>query len=81
MGVGRLIQGTLVAKGKYTLIPQKGPQKNVQFSKMFVNKGLDREEVEQVQPGDIVSLAGVSDITIGDTITSLENPKQCQPSK
>ncbi|NQZ65865.1 MAG: translational GTPase TypA [Mycoplasmatales bacterium] len=79
MGVGRLIQGDLSSKRKYTLIKQNGVTKTVQFSKMFVNKGLDREEVDNVIPGDIVSLAGIADITIGDTITSLDNPVAMEP--
>lgn len=79
MGVGRLISGKLTSKGKYTLMSQDGTSKQVGFSKMFVNKGLDREEVEQVQPGDIVALAGVPTITIGDTVTSLDNPVAMAP--
>ena len=79
MGIGRLIKGKLTSKGRYKILSQDGKTKEVSFSKLFVNKGLDREEVEQVQPGDIVSLAGVADITIGDTITSIENPEIMPP--
>lgn len=79
MGIGRLIKGKLTAKGRYTILSQNGKSKEVSFSKMFVNKGLDREEAEQVQPGDIVSVAGVADITIGDTITSVDNPEAMAP--
>ena len=79
MGIGRLIKGKLTSKGRYKILSQDGTEKEVSFSKMFVNKGLDREEVEQVQPGDIVSIAGYADITIGDTITSINNPEAMDP--
>ena len=79
MGVGRLIKGKLSQKGRYKVISQDGSEKEVGFSKLFVNKGLDREEVGEVQPGDIVSIAGHADITIGDTITSIENPEIMEP--
>ena len=58
---------------------QAGTSKVVAFSKIFVNKGLGREEVEEVQPGDMVSVCGIADITIGDTITSIDNPVVMDP--
>ena len=79
MGVGRLIKGKLEARKRYLIVSQNGNRKEVAFSKLFVNKGLDREEVQVVQPGDIVSLAGVADITIGDTITTSANPEVMEP--
>ena len=79
MGVGRLIKGKLEARKRYLIVSQNGNRKEVAFSKLFVNKGLDREEVQVVQPGDIVSLAGVADITIGDTITTSANPEVMDP--
>lgn len=80
MGVGRLVKGKLTDKGRYALAKNDGSIKtNVGFSKLFVNKGLDREEVTQVQPGDIALVAGIADITIGDTITSMENPEKLPP--
>lgn len=79
MGVGRLIKGKLEARKRYLIVSQNGNKKEVAFSKLFVNKGLDREEVQIVQPGDIVSLAGVADITIGDTITTSTEPEVMDP--
>ena len=79
MGIGRLISGKLEHGQRYSLVQNDGSIKKVQFSKIFVNKGLDKEEVKVVQPGDIVRVAGISDITIGDTISDLDNPKQMEP--
>ena len=79
MGVGRLKAGKLTKSGRYRLIKQSGVAKDISIAKLFVNKGLDRIEVELIQPGDIVSFSGIPDITIGDTITSIDNPVQMEP--
>ncbi|CAM9118186.1 translational GTPase TypA [Mycoplasma marinum] len=75
LGLGRLVKGTLTQKGRYSLINSNGDIKTVGFSKIFVNDGLDRKEVSTIQPGDLCIVAGVADITIGDTISSIENPE------
>ncbi len=80
LGIGRLVKGKLTDKGRYAIAKNSGEIKqNVGFSKLFVNKGLDREEVTQVQPGDIATIAGIPDITIGDTITSMDKPEKMAP--
>lgn len=79
LGVGRLVKGKLTSKGRFSLVTNDGQIKNVGFSKVFVNKGLDRLEVDEVQPGDIATIAGIADITIGDTISSVENPEKLPP--
>ena len=52
--------------------------KNAQgkVAKLFTYQGLKRTEVEEAQAGDIVSLSGVADINIGDTICDLNNPEK-----
>ena len=79
LGVGRLVQGTLKTKVKYSMINEHGLQKNVAFSKLFINEGLDRKEVTEVMPGDITIVAGIPDITIGDTISEVANPIKLEP--
>ena len=75
IGIGRLKKGTLATGKKYSLINEEGKVKNVQFAKLFVNKGLDRDEVKQVEAGDMAMVTGIADITIGDTISTVENPQ------
>ncbi len=74
LGLGRLKKGTLKRTGKYSLINAEGNIKNIGFSKIFVNDGLDRKEVEEIEPGDLCIVAGIPDITIGDTISTVDNP-------
>ena len=79
LGVGRLKKGKLEVRKQYALIPQDGEQKNVQIAKLFINEGLDRKEVKEVEAGDIAMISGIADITIGDTITVVENPVAMDP--
>ena len=79
LGVGRLVRGTLKTNQKYSIINEKGLQKNVNFPKLFVNVGLDRSEVKEVYAGDICTVSGYADITIGDTISEVSNPVKLEP--
>jgi GTP-binding protein len=45
-----------------------------------VFEGLERVEVEEAGPGDIVALAGFEVVNIGETITDLEDPRPLRPS-
>ena len=53
------------------------PEKNnkVKISKLYEFEGLNRVEVEEAGIGSIVAISGISDIHIGDTLCSPENPK------
>src|SRR4029453_508396 len=46
----------------------------VQNSGLFITNGLDRESVESVGPGDIVAIAGIPEITIGETLSDPADP-------
>ena len=81
VGIGRLRKGTIDVKKRYSIINRKGEVENVRFSKIFVNKGLDRTEVDLIHAGDMAIVAGVADITIGDTVSTTENPIGMDPIK
>ena len=74
LAVGRLKNGKLSA-GNYTLCRVDGPQEPVKVTQVYGWRGLKRVEVESVEAGDIVAIAGIEDIGIGDTIADRENPK------
>lgn len=75
IAVGRLSNGTLEMNKQYTLCTEKENVNNVKFSALYTFKGLEKVKVNKVEAGDIIAVAGVSDVGIGDTITSQENPK------
>ncbi|WP_423125852.1 translational GTPase TypA [Kocuria palustris] len=71
----RIFSGTL-KKGQTVAWARKdGSLKNVRISELLATKGLDRVPTESAGPGEIVAVAGIEDITIGETLTDPENPK------
>ncbi|KAA3601465.1 MAG: translational GTPase TypA [Calditrichaeota bacterium] len=75
IAVGRLSNGTLEMNKQYTLCTENENINNIKFSALYTFKGLEKVKVPQVVAGDIIAVAGVSEIYIGDTITSQDNPK------
>jgi GTP-binding protein len=71
---GTLLRGTEVGIGKLD-----GKLQPTKITKLFTFRGLDRDEAEQVQAGDIVAIAGVEGIQIGESITDLANPEPLEP--
>lgn len=70
MAVGRVYEGTLKTGQEVTILGANGGQRKGRITKLFVFDGMDRMETESVVAGDIVALAGLSDIYVGETITS-----------
>ncbi len=75
LGIGRITKGTLkeaqsvgVAQGNDSLTQKK-------VNQVFVYKGLKRMPVKEAECGDIVVISGISDISIGETITDFANPQ------
>ena len=52
-----------------------GTIKNIKLSEMLMTEALDRVPAELARPGDIVAIAGIPDITIGETLSDPEDPK------
>jgi len=75
IAVGRLSNGTLEMNKNYTLCGEFKNTTNVKFSAIYTFIGLSKKQVEKVEAGDIIAIAGVEDIKIGDTISALEEPK------
>ena len=68
LGIGRVFQGTLKAQEPIVVCDDKGNVRNKQTSQIFVYKGLTRVSVEEAHSGDIVVVAGIADISIGETL-------------
>ncbi|MBU0708497.1 translational GTPase TypA [Patescibacteria group bacterium] len=64
--IGRIHQGVIEKGQKVSLIQKSNSSYTVE--KVFVSEGLSRKEVEQASSGDIVAIAGLGDVKIGDTI-------------
>ena len=74
IAIGRIFDGRVKVGDHVAVSKLSGAIQRTRVTKLFVFDGLRRVEVEEAVAGDIVCLAGLSDITIGETITDAENP-------
>ena len=75
VAIGRLNNGILEMNQPYSLCGKDKTTNGHKFSALYTFKGLDKIQVEKVEAGDIIAVAGLEDITIGDTISSNEDPE------
>ena len=76
IGVGKIDNGKLKVNQDIVLVNHHEPdkQKRVKISKLYEFDGLNKVEVQEATVGSIVAISGITDIHIGDTICSPENP-------
>jgi GTP-binding protein len=79
IAIARVFNGTLRRGTEVGISKLDGKLQSTKITKLFTFRGLDRDEAEQVQAGDIVALAGVEGIQIGESITDLANPAPLEP--
>jgi GTP-binding protein len=71
----RVYNGTLKKGQQVAWARHDGTVQTVKITELLATKGLDRVPAEEAKAGDIVAVAGIADIMIGDTLTDLDNPK------
>jgi GTP-binding protein len=79
IAIARVFNGTLLRGTEVGISKLDGKIQATKITKLFTFRGLERDEAEQVQAGDIVALAGVEGIQIGESITDLANPSPLEP--
>ncbi|WP_291439454.1 translational GTPase TypA [Desulfovibrio sp.] len=75
LAVGRIMHGHVHSKETLACIGENGKPRALRATKLQVYDGLKLAEVETATPGDIVVLAGIEDVTSGDTICTSTNPR------
>ncbi|MFC1481206.1 translational GTPase TypA [Candidatus Neomarinimicrobiota bacterium] len=75
VAVGRLSNGTLEMGKKYSLCGAEVTKSDIGFSAIYTFEGLQRLPVQRLEAGDIIAVAGVENVTIGDTISSSTDPQ------
>ena len=75
LAIGRIFSGTINAADNVAVINSSNDSIKTKITKMYTFQGLERIDAKEVSVGDIVALAGIEGINIGDTITDIENPK------
>ena len=74
VALGRLTNGILEMNRSYSLCGAEKVTPGIKFSALYTFEGLERLQVDRVESGDIIAIAGVDNVVIGDTISSLEQP-------
>ncbi len=75
VAIGRLNNGLLEMNKQYSICGKDGITHGHKFSALYTFNGLEKIQVNQLEAGDIIAVAGLEKITIGDTVSSNENPK------
>ncbi len=72
IAIGRLANGQLSMNKNYALITEENIQRGVKFSALYSFSGLKKQMVETAEAGDIIAVAGLTNVHIGDTVSSEE---------
>ena len=77
IGIGKVDNGTIRVNQDMVVVNEHNPdrQEKVRISKLYEFDGLDKIDVKEATIGSIVAVSGISDISIGDTLCSPENPQ------
>jgi len=79
IAIARVFHGTLRRGEEVGVSKLDGKLQPTKITKLFTFRGLERDEAEEVAAGDIVAIAGVEDIQIGESITDLASPAPLEP--
>lgn len=75
VAIGRLNNGTLSMNQLYALCGADGVRHNEKFSALYTFEGLQKDQVNHLEAGDIIAVSGIEGVTIGDTISANDNPE------
>jgi GTP-binding protein len=79
IAIGRIFNGSVKLNDPVSVLKLDGGEQQTKVTKLFAFDGLKRIEIDQAAAGDIVCLAGIEDITIGETIADTENRLRIPP--
>ena len=71
----RIVEGTLKRGQSVAWIRRDGSIQNVRLSELLMTNALERVPADEAGPGDIVAIAGIPEITIGETLTDPNDPR------
>ncbi|HYK20074.1 MAG TPA: translational GTPase TypA [Pyrinomonadaceae bacterium] len=75
LAIGRIFSGEIQVGDQIAVVKPDRSLHKTRVSQLYVFEGLKREPIERAGFGDIVALAGIENINIGDTVTSVDNPQ------
>jgi GTP-binding protein len=79
LAIGRIFNGRLRKAQEAALCRRDGTVDPVKVTLLYGYEGLRRIEIAEAGPGDIVAVAGIAEVNIGETLTERENPQALPP--
>ena len=79
MGIGRILNGKVKVKEMVSCVRLDGTIKQFRVQKLYGYFGLKKQEIEEAEAGDIVAIAGLPDIFVGETICNVGKEKALEP--
>ena len=73
--IGRVMRGRLRRASQVIRVREEGPHDSFRVTKLFGTRGIDRVDLEEARAGDIVIVAGVNTIDVGDTVCDPATPE------
>jgi len=74
LAIGRMMAGELEANKSYALCGEGDKVSNIKISVLYTYSGLQKTQVDKVEAGDIIAIAGEDSVQIGDTVSNIDNP-------
>jgi len=79
LAIGRVFNGRVRKTQEVTRCLLDGSTQTVKVTQLYGYNGLDRVPIEEAGPGDIVAIAGLDELAIGETLADLEKPQALPP--
>ncbi|RMD46389.1 MAG: translational GTPase TypA [Aquificota bacterium] len=79
LAIGRIFNGSVKVGQQVSVVKRDGTVLKGTVRALYTYEGLKRVETKEAKAGDIVAIAGLEDIHIGDTIADAENPEALPP--
>ncbi|MEW6129631.1 MAG: translational GTPase TypA [Acidobacteriota bacterium] len=75
LAIGKIFSGTVAVGDMVSLCKLDGSIQKTRVSKLYAFEGLKKTPIERAEAGEIIALAGIEDIYIGETISSIDDPQ------
>lgn len=79
LGIGRIYDGTVKVGQEVTITSNEGEKRKGKITKILTNEGLEKVEANEAYAGDIVTIAGIADIYVGETVAQDETVEVMPP--
>ncbi len=79
IAIGRITRGTIKSGQTMTVLKKDGAQYNGKIVKLYAFEGLKRQDIDEAGAGEIIALAGLEEIEIGETVADPKNPEALPP--